>query len=272
MPREVLYEVTGPKTLSEMTAKELKDALQTAKIGIVGFGATENHSTHLPLCTDTLQGTELIKRTAAKLTEMGLPAIATFCAPFGVQTNQFERAHLFGNVCLSQKTFIAMVTDLSLALVKNGFERLVFCVDHAENYAALHVAAKDLADIHNVPVIVTDWVPPMNDEWPKFLKNAKHQGHAGEDETACVMRVAPNLVNLEGLGSYHPPEDTYPVKDSGLCYYGGAVGIYLPVREDESPGYVGDPADATAEEGETCYGLYAEWTAKVVYKYWGPKK
>jgi len=271
MAREILYEVTSPKTLSEMTAKELEIALQTSKIGLMSFGATENHSTHLPLCADTLQGVELIKRTAAKLTEMGLPAVPTICTPYGVQSNQFERSHLFGNVCLSQKTFIAMVTDLCLSLVKNGFERLVFCVNHAENVAALHVIAKDLADIHNVPVIVADWVPPMNDEWPKFLKNAKHQGHAGEDETACVMAVAPNLVNLDGLGSYYPPEDHYTVKESGLHYYGGAVGIYLPIREDDSPGYVGDPADATAEEGEICYELYAEWTAKIVYKYWGPK-
>ncbi|MDR1061091.1 MAG: creatininase family protein [Clostridiales bacterium] len=267
---EALYEVRGPKTLLEMTAKELREAMKTADIAVLSFGAVENHATHLPLAADTLQGTELIKRTAACLTQRGLPAIPAFCVPYGVQTNRFEREGdaFFGNVCLTQKTFISMTAELALSLIDNGFRRLVFCVSHAENLAALHVAAKDLADLHSVPVIVADWIPPMNDEWPKFLKNKEHQGHAGEDETSCVMAVAPRLVDLSGLVSYHPPEDQNPVKLSGLHYYGGAVGIYTAVRKDDSPGYVGDPADATAEAGNTCYDLYANWTADVVCKYW----
>ena len=274
MSEEVLYEVRGPKTLYEMTAKELKEAVKTAKTAVIGFGATEDHASHLPLCCDTLQGTELIKRIAVKLTERGMPAVATFCIPFGVQTNAFERPdYMYGNICVSQDTYIRMVTDISLELVKTGFERLVFSLNHAENFAALNVVAKDLGDIHGIPVIVADLVPPMLDEWPKFLKNAKHQGHAGEDETACVMVVAPNLINLDGVVSYHPPEDkTPPVKDAGLFYYGGAVGIYTPVEEDLSPGYVGDPFDATVEEGEKCYELYADWTVDVVMKYWSKLK
>ena len=267
---DLLYELRGEKTLLEMTAKELKVAVEKADIAVLSFGAIENHATHLPLSADTLQGTELIRRTAAKLTQKGLPAIAAFCVPYGVQTNRFERGSefMFGNVYLSQKTFIQMVTELALSLVDTGFERLVFCVSHAENLAALHVVAKDLGDLYNVPVIIADWIPPMNDEWPKFLKNAEHQGHGGEDETSCVMAVAPNLVCLDNLISYHPEEDTNPVKMAGLHYYGGAVGIYTEVEEDKTPGYVGDPADATVESGETCFELYSEWTSDVVCKYW----
>ena len=270
MNDNLLYELRGQKTLLEMTAKELKEATATADIAVLSFGAIENHATHLPLSADTLQGTELIRRTAAKLTAKGLPAVAAFCVPYGVQTNRFERGDefMYGNVCLSQKTFIKMVTELSLGLVENGFKRLVFCVSHAENLAAIHVVAKDLGDLHDIPVIVADWIPPMNDEWPKFLKNAEHQGHAGEDETSCVMAVAPKLVNLDNLISYHPEEDTNPVKLSGLHYYGGAVGIYTAVSEDKTPGYVGDPADATVEAGEKCFELYSDWTAEVVCKYW----
>ncbi|MDR2932718.1 MAG: creatininase family protein, partial [Oscillospiraceae bacterium] len=260
--------VQGPNALRELTAKELGASMEKADIAVLSFGAVENHATHLPLSADTLQGSELIKRVAARLTTKGLGAIPAFCVPYGVQTNSFERQDSFGNVCLTQGTFIKMVTELALSLRDNGFKRLVFCVSHAENLAALHVVAKDLADLHNFPVIVADWIPPMNDEWPKFLKNAAHQGHGGEDETSCVMAVAPKLVDLSDLVSYHPPEDTDPVKMAGLHYYGGAVGIYTPAQPDRSPGFIGDPADATAESGETCYDLYAEWTANVVCKYW----
>ena len=269
MGNDILYEVKGPKTLRDMTARELAGALKTADIAVLSFGAVENHSTHLPLGADNFQGEELIKRTAMRLTERGLPAVPAFCVPFGVQTNKFERADTLGNICLTQNTFIQMITELVLSLKATGFKRFVFCISHAENHASLHVAAKNLGDLHNIPVIIADWIPPMLDEWPKFLKNTTHQGHGGEDETACVMAVVPGLVDLSGAGIYHPPEDANPVRCDGLAYYGGAVGIYTPVREDDSPGFVGNPADATPENGNICIDKYAEWTADIVCKYWG---
>jgi len=269
MKREVLYEVKGPKTICDMTAKELAEALKTADVAVLSFGAVENHSAHLPLAADNIQGEELIKRVAVCLSERGLQAVPAFCVPFGVSTNRFERDPGLGNICLTQSTFIKLVTELTLSLAKAGFKRFVFCISHAENYAGLHVAAKDLGDLHNIPVIVADWIPPMRGEWPKFLKNKSHQGHGGEDETACVMACVPKLVNLSGTGIYHPPEDERPLNCDGLCYYGGAVGIYTPVSEDESPGFVGNPADAVSENGNICFDKYAGWIADVVCKYWG---
>ena len=269
MERSVLYEVREPKTLQEMTAAELEKALETTDIAVLSFGAVENHSAHLPLGSDNFQGEELIKRTAICLTERGLPAVPAFCVPFGVRTNRFERISPMGDICLTQGTLIKLVEELSLSLVATGFKRLVFCISHAENHAALHVAAKNLGDLHNVPVIVADWIPPMRSEWPKFLKNATHQGHGGEDETACVMAVVPNLVDLSDVVPYHPqPDSRQQIPCDDLSYYGGAIGIYTPVCEDFSPGFIGDPADATIENGNICYDKYAAWTADIVCKYW----
>ena len=269
MEREILYEVKGPKSLPEMTAKELAEALETADIAVLSFGAIENHSAHLPLGADNFQGDELIKRVADALSKRGMPAVPAFCVPFGVQTNRFERETFFGNINLNQETLIKVIKELTLSLAATGFKRFVFCLSHAENNSVINVAAKDLGDLHDIPVIAVNWIPPMRSEWPKFLKNKSHQGHGGEDETACVMAVVPNLVNLEGVGIYHPPEDRNPVRCDDLNYYSGAVGIYMPVREDDSAGFVGDPADATIENGNICYEKYSEWIADVVMKYWG---
>ncbi len=41
----------------------------------------------------------------------------------------------------------------------------------------------------------------------------------------------------------------------------------MPTKEDLSPGYVGDPADATPEEGILCLDAYAKWIAEVADKY-----
>lgn len=264
---ETLYEVKGPKTLVEMTAAELKEAMKETDTVILSFGAIENHSVHLPLGADWYQANVLIRRVYEEMLALGHKTVPGFPVPFGVQTNQFERSHLFGNCYLSDKTFIDMAEDLVLALHESGFNRFVLCINHSENHSALNVAARDLANRYNIKCVVPDWVPPHNDFWPTVLKNAEHQGHGGEDETACVMAAVPNLVHVEGVKPYYAPEDTKPVKMGGLYYYGGSVGVFMPVKEDESPGYIGDPADATAEEGILCYDAYAKWIAQVADKY-----
>ena len=269
MGKEILYEVKGPKLLGDMTARELAEVLKTADIALIAFGAIENHSAHLPLGSDNFQGDELIKRTAEHLSKRGMPAVPAFCIPFGARTNRFERDAPLGDIYLTQETLIKMSEELVLSLVATGFKRFVFIPGHTENFAAMHVIAKDLGDLHGIPVIVVNWIPPMRDEWPKIVKNTTHQGHGGEDETAHVMAAVPNLVDLSGIGVYHAPEDTNPVRCDDLAYYGGAVGLYTPVGKDESPGFTGDPGDATAEAGEKSYAKCAEWISDIVCKFWG---
>ena len=89
------------------------------------------------------------------------------------------------------------------------------------------------------------------------------------DMTACVMATVPELVHLENAKPYYAPEDGCPMKMGGLYYYGGSVGVFTPVEKylDHSPGYIGDPADATAEEGIVCLEQYAKWIAQAAEKY-----
>lgn len=264
---ETLYEVKGPKSLMELTATELEELLKETETVILSFGAIENHGCHLPMGADYFQANVLIRRVHECLSELGRKTVPGFAVPFGTQTNKFERDKLRGNCYLNEKTFIDMAEDLILALYETGFERFVLIVNHSENQAALNVVAKDLANRYDIKSVVADWVPPHNDFWPAVLKNAEHQGHGGEDETGCCLAAVPNLVKNEGVASWYPPEDEKPVKLGGLYYYGGSVGVFMPTREDTCPGYVGDPADATAEEGILCFDAYAKWIAEVADKY-----
>ena len=239
---KTIYSVKGPKTMMEMTAVELMEAMKETKTIILSFGAIENHGAHLPLGADYYQAEALIRCTYEALLEKGHKTIPGFAVPFGTQTNQFERQgeHLVGNAYLFEKVFIDMTESLILALHETGFEKFILIINHSENQAALNVAAKDLANRYQIQCIVCDWVPPHNDFWPQVLKNAEHQGHGGEDETACVMATVPELVHLENAKPYYAPEDECPVKMGGLYYYGGSVGVFTPVEKylDHSPGYI----------------------------------
>ena len=208
---KTIYSVKGPKTMMEMTAVELMEAMKETKTIILSFGAIENHGAHLPLGADYYQAEALIRCTYEALLEKGHKTVPGFAVPFGTQTNQFERQgeHLVGNAYLFEKVFIDMTESLILSLHETGFEKFILIINHSENQAALHVAAKDLANRYQLQCIVCDWVAPHNDFWPLVLKNAEHQGHGGEDETACVMATVPELVHLEGAkpGGRAPGED-----------------------------------------------------------------
>jgi len=268
---DTLYSVKGPKSLLELTAVELQEAMKETDTVILSFGAVENHGVHLPLGADYFQANVLIRAVHEALMEMGHKTIPGLAVPFGTQTNMFERqgVNLFGNVYLNEKTFIEMAEDLILSLHQVGFQKFILCLNHSENHSALNVAAKDLANRFGIKSIVCDWVPPHNDFWPTVLKNAEHQGHGGEDETACVMAAVPELVHLENVPSYYAPEDEKPVKMGGLYYYGGSVGVFSPMERylDNSPGFIGDPSDATVDEGVVCYEQYAKWIAQCADKY-----
>lgn len=55
---ETLYEVKGPKTMLEMSAVELENAMKETDTVILSFGAIENHAGHLPLGADYFQATD----------------------------------------------------------------------------------------------------------------------------------------------------------------------------------------------------------------------
>jgi creatinine amidohydrolase len=258
----------GAKSLPEMTTVELQEALQRTDMVVIACGSIEVHGPHLPLATDYLQGVRVSREIVKSLAERGHEAVSGPTLPFGLQTNRYERSAMtVGNVCIRSDTFRALLKDVVNSLRRDGFRRFVLVMSHVENEASMHVAAKELAEETDAQLVVLNWIQAINDDYPKILSGNARQGHAGEGETARMLAIAPDLVNLEGLESYYPTVDREPVKYSDLQYFGGAVGVYHPTREDSGPGYIGEPHLATAEAGEDLLRSMADWMADVAVQY-----
>ena len=75
---KTIYSVKGPKTMMEMTAVELMEAMKETKTIILSFGAIENHGAHLPLGADYYQAEALIRCTYEALLEKGHKTIPGF--------------------------------------------------------------------------------------------------------------------------------------------------------------------------------------------------
>jgi len=79
---ETLYEVRGPKTMFEMSWPEVEEALKRTDVVIIPVGSTEQHGTHLPLGSDTLQAADMARMVVKRLSEEGVTVCASTAIPF----------------------------------------------------------------------------------------------------------------------------------------------------------------------------------------------
>jgi creatinine amidohydrolase len=267
---ELLFEVRGTKSLFEMTMEELKSEIARTEIVLIACGSTEPHGPHLPLGADTLQGSYLLRKTAKRLKELGVKALAGPTVPFGLATNRFERPQPWpGNLYLSPTVYEKLLYELCSRLIEMGLSKIVLIVSHVENEPVMHIVAKELAENLGAQTIVTNWVKPTRIHYKDIIRSKSHEGHAGEAETARVMAIAPRLIRLEKVKPYYPQSTKEEsIEEDELPYFGGAVGAYFPWRHDDAnPGYIGDPNLASAEVGEKIYDVMADWIARVTKKY-----
>jgi|DewCreStandDraft_5_1066085.scaffolds.fasta_scaffold09151_3 creatinine amidohydrolase len=266
--RELLYEVYGPKTLLEMSWLEVEEALQVTDIALLPLGSTENHGPHLPLGSDTFQGTDFARRVLVKLEERGIRAVAAPCMPFGVN---YHMLPFPGSLHVSADTLRRVILDVGASLVHHGFRKLALIMGHGGNFATMQVAAQELAERHGCRVLALNWLPYLTAHYHEILTSGQKEGHAGEGETARMLVSTPRLVRLDRARAHYPAPPSRPIEaDQHPVYGGGVFRALLSYKEVTPYGNVGDPARATREAGERIYELCCEWMADVIAREFGP--
>lgn len=261
---EKLYEVRGPKTLFEMSWPEVESALKNTDIVIVPVGSTEQHGTHLPLGSDTLQATDMAKMVIKQLGDEGVTVCAAPTIPFGV-----SHAHLKfpGTITLSSETLMRVITEVCRSLHIHGFRKFVLLLGHGGNLATLRLVASDLALIlKDSKFIVPDWLPVMGARYPEVLTSPRptDEHHSGEGETARQIYSTPAMVSNNRGEPFYVPEELNPYARKP---YTGGVTIAesgVGMRERTPFGVMGDPSRATAETGAKLYKIITDWLCQVI--------
>lgn len=195
-------------------------------MAILPIGATEQHSAHLPLATDTIFIEAIAQRVAEKLGAYCLPAL-----PFSI--SHMHRGSQ-GTVWLRNQTLAAVIRDIAVSLRHDGFKEFVLLNGHGGNFILLPIVQDlnlDFPDLLTLALKPSDFVS----ESGIFPAKASWR-HADEFETACMLYFHPERVRRSKRCDQAVEPDRELLR-------------FLPFREFARPTHTGRPTTATAEQG-----------------------
>src|SRR6266699_1600497 len=225
--------------LAQLTWEDVRALDREKTVAILPVGAIEAHGPHLPLDTDVVIATAMVRAGAKRLgardkVVLILPVLAYTAAGFG--------AAFHGTLSISGVTVTALVVDLARSLSEQGFQVLAIANAHLdpEHLTALNEAVKLARADRLLPIVFPDltrkpWGTRLGDE---FRSGACHSGRF---ETSLVRRERADAVRDDVRQSLAPnPQSLSKAIKAGKRTFAAAGGPRA---------YFGDPAAATGDEG-----------------------
>ncbi|MBC8069506.1 MAG: creatininase family protein [Deltaproteobacteria bacterium] len=210
------------------------------KVAIIPVGSVEAHGPHLPLGTDTFISVEVALRSARELASQGY--IAVRFPPLHYSVTDWAAAFA-GTVSIGSATSEGLVVETAKAARAMGFDRVVLTNAHLEpgHIATLRAAAARFAAETGSELVFPD---KTRRKAAQRLTEEFQSGscHAGQYETSLVLAIRPELVDLDRARAL--PAHVVPLHER----IAAGARDFAECGLDDA--YCGDPAHATAEEGE----------------------
>lgn len=219
---------------AELSMKEVKEAAATNKVIILPVGSVEEHGSHLPLCTDSLQPEYVAVEVAKKTHSLVAPPLK-----YGICTT----TRIFpGTISVSFQSLYKITREIIEEFIRNGFKRFLILSGHAdeEQMAALRLAAhrvmwknREEAEKQKLRIVVCSDYDFAYELRGKYFD--EKDGHGGTIETSRIMAIRPDLIKEKGQKNFQKLPKFEIIVDS---------------REFLPEGIRGDPTVASAEKGK----------------------
>ena len=242
----------GALDLYTLSWPEVRDELEQGRDTIVAcFGAVEQHGHHMPLGTDSMLGDALGRALADRLDAFHAPTVQVGCS----------RHHLAfpGTMSVEEETFANVVSDIVRGWAGQGFKRIILMPSHGGNFGPLGSALERLGELDGVEVIaITDLnvlVEATLGLGAELGIPASEGGlHGGEWETSLMLAIRPELVHMDRAVAGYTGD-----LESGMQRF-FAEGVHALT----DTGVIGDPKQASAENGRRYFDRLVELAAELV--------
>jgi creatinine amidohydrolase len=220
-------------------------------VAVLPFGATEPHNLHMPYGTDTLQVEEIGRRACEHASKAGARVVLLPALPFGVNTNHLKVPGALA-CSLTPTTLLAILTDLTDALSRQGVKKLLLLNGHGGN--ELKPLTRELHHRTDVFLCVCDWFRVAADQYPAIFE--KPGEHADEVETSLGLAFFPHLLKPELADAGVSKTTKFEAINRGW------VSITRPWHLATTNTGMGDPKAATAEKGRRLMEILTERIGK----------
>jgi creatinine amidohydrolase len=220
--------------LSEMSAHQLEQIISDETIGLLIFGACENHGDHMPFGSDFIMPFELAKRVAARY---GKKILIFPPIPYGVSSHHKD---FFMTVSIEPDTMMNVIRNILQSLVDNNIRRILIINGHDGNIAPIELASRIIKE-RNPSIVIScleSWWTLVGSIDKELFNAWDGLGHGGEAETSAMLAVRPDLVNMTLA-----PKDVIPKLPEN-------VRIYWKFNELTDTGATGAPRKATKAKGD----------------------
>jgi creatinine amidohydrolase len=229
------------------------DALNRDTPVIIPIAALEQHGHHLPVFTDSMLMTEIVRRAHESLKEQ------TLLVPLMWLGNSHHHMDFPGTVSAEPRVWIDLLGGIVDNFITHRFRRIIVINGHGGNDVPGRQATFEIRQRYRdrrdlLLLLATYWnlVEPSA-SIPGLQQSC--MGHACEWETSMILRLAPGFVKNH--------------KDVPEIKFGNP---FLPaqrawiVPDRSGPGHVGAPSVATPEKGEQLLQLFADGVVKFIQR------
>lgn len=182
-----------PILWEELTWKDVDELTRTMKMAIIPTAACEQHGPHLPLSVDTIDCYEVAKRVSERT---GVPVVPPLTYGCSQSHGDFP-----GTLSIRPETMTRMICEIAEWLHRSRIRKVLILNGHMWNWGPIYSARENLRyDFPDLQVRVLNWWETTPNTMAKLVEDCPVSPsyiHANIAETACVLAVRPDLVNMK---------------------------------------------------------------------------
>jgi len=240
----------------ELNAKNFPQCVKESEgVCLLPIGVLEKHGNHLPVGTDMIIGQAVCKKSAE--------AEKAVVFPYYFLGQIAEAKHYPGCIAASHKLLMKALLEMCDEISRNGFNKIIICSSHGGNGHFLPFFLQEMPRLERSYNAYSYFIPNMTKEQFKIISEkantAEMGAHAGLTETAAIMHLRPDLVDMKA-------QDVSESKSKGRLSKLREKGVFTGFNwYSEYPyHFAGDPSPATPELGKIYFDFICENLADVI--------